>query len=157
MCLPRGLLYPPVRIHTCCAQLVLTTHTWAIPTLGRQRAQQELRQTHPHACLPHTVSTQNEHCMRVNRVQEVCQERKPTLHTHSCAHAVHAQHPQPHQAAQEGAERGREALGRPLSLRGQAKAWRVIHRDRLGPGEFLGPGNCSFIPYEGCLLGRNEN
>lgn len=44
--LPHGWLHPPTLMHT--------THTRVIPTLGRDRAQQEFRQTHPHARLPRT-------------------------------------------------------------------------------------------------------
>lgn len=49
--LPHGLLHPPTHRHTYRAQPMYTTCTWAIATLGRERAQQELRPTHPHACL----------------------------------------------------------------------------------------------------------
>lgn len=132
--LPHGWLHPPTLMHTA------RTHEdplhWA--ETGPSKKNSGNTPTCPTAT--HTSSTQDERCMRANHVHEVCQERRPTLHTHSCAHApaVHTQHPSTPPGCPEGAERGREARAAPLSPQGQAKAWRVIHRrDRLGPGEFL--------------------
>ena len=86
----------------------------------------------------HTVSTQNKHRMRVNHVREVCQERKPTLHTHRCAHTPQHVHSTLSPARPPG--RGRERQGSPrppLVPSGTTQGLEGHPRDRLRPGEFL--------------------
>ena len=66
--------------------------------------------------------------MRVTRVQEVCQERKPTLHTHSCAHAVHAQCTHSTLSPTSLAGKGQREAGKPLAAP-------CPFGDKLRPGE----------------------
>lgn len=72
--------------------------------------------------------------MRVNHVRAAHQERKPT---YGRAHAPRRTHTAP-SALPGWPGKGQKEAGKPLPLLWrQAKTWRVIHRGRLAPGEFL--------------------
>lgn len=64
--------------------------------------------------------------MRMNHVHEVCQERRPTLHTHSCAHAPQCTHSTLNPTRLPG--KGQREAGKP-------SAAPCPLRDKLRPGE----------------------